>query len=306
MSLRSKERSQMKQTYSIKKDGFCGRWFEGTIHKDKVVIVMPGTGTAEENAVKLFGFIHKAGYSVMMIANSLWDNEMPKDPIQVPVEYAERAIALLKKEGYSCFAMYGLSFGARYVLLCASLLPDIEVIIASSPYDYITEGVKGITKPQNCSSLTYKGKDLPYLPVEILHHNLLSGVIKLIRSKYTFKQIIRFGYDSCTETENARIKVENITADILLLSPGYDDCWPSDTAIPRMEKLVRESGKSKRFKSVIYEKGSHIIGIDLDAAPDRKKKMQAMLKAETDDPQACDSARYESIKEIIHFLDEWQ
>lgn len=296
----------MKERYTVTTDGFCGRWFEGTTHKDKVVIVMPGTGTAEENAVKLFGFIHKAGYSVMMIANSKWDKELPSDPIQVPVEYAEKAIAVLKEEGYTRFAMYGISFGARYSLLCATLIPDIEVVMAASPYDYVTEGVKGITNPQNCSSLTYRGQDLPYLPVELLHHNLLAGVCKLLKSRYTFKQIMRFGYDSCTETEEARIRVENITADILLLSPGYDDCWPSDTAVPRMERLIRGSGKCKRFKSVVYEKASHIIGLDLDATPDRKKKMQSMLQAEMNNPQACDEARREGMKEIIDFLDAWE
>ena len=42
----------MKERYTVTTDGFCGRWFEGTTHKDKVVIVMPGTGTAIPSGTK--------------------------------------------------------------------------------------------------------------------------------------------------------------------------------------------------------------------------------------------------------------
>ena len=296
----------MKERYDLKKDGFCGRWFEGTTEREKVVIAIPGTGTAEENMMKLLGYIPKAGFSMLVIGHSVWNDDLPSDPIQVPLDYVEKAIAVLKEAGFEHIAMFGVSFGARYDLICASMFSDIEVVISAAPYDYITESVKGITKPLNCSTITYKGKDLPYIDVEVLHHNIIGGFIKLLFAKgYGLGNMMRWGYDSCIEEERARVLCENITADVLLLAPAVDDCWPSDVAVPRIEERIKKAGKVKRLKTVIYPNGSHIIALDLDATPDRKKKMQKMLTMEKKDPAACDKARRDSMNEVISFLREW-
>ena len=296
----------MKERYDLKTDGFCGRWFEGTTEREKVVIAIPGTGTAEENMMKLLGYIPKAGFSMLVIGHSVWNEDLPDDPVQVPLDYVEKAIAVLKEDGLEHIAMFGVSFGARYDLVCASMFREIEVVISAAPYDYITESVKGITRPLNCSTITYKGKDLPYIDVEVLHHNILGGFIKLLFSKgFGLGNMMRWGYDSCIEEERARILCENITADVLLLAPAVDDCWPSDVAVPRIEKRIKDAGKVKRLKTVIYPNGSHIIALDLDATPDRKKKMQSMLTMEKKDPAACDKARHDSMNEVITFLKEW-
>ena len=296
----------MKERYDLKKDGFCGRWFEGTTEREKVVIAIPGTGTAEENMMKLLGYIPKAGFSMLVIGHSVWNDELPSDPVQVPLDYVEKAISVLKEDGFEHIAMFGVSFGARYDLICASMFSDIEVVISAAPYDYITESVKGITKPLNCSTITYKGKDLPYIDVEVLHHNIIGGFIKLLFAKgYGLGNMMRWGYDSCIEEERARVLCENITADVLLLAPAVDDCWPSDVAVPRIEKRIKDAGKVKRLRTVIYPNASHIIALDLDATPDRKKKMQSMLKMEKNDPAACDKARRDSMNEVISFLREW-
>lgn len=296
----------MKERYDLKKDGFCGRWFEGTTEREKVVIAIPGTGTAEENMMKLLGYIPKAGFSMLVIGHSVWNDELPSDPVQVPLDYVEKAISVLKEDGFEHIAMFGVSFGARYDLICASMFSDIEVVISAAPYDYITESVKGITKPLNCSTITYKGKDLPYIDVEVLHHNIIGGFIKLLFAKgYGLGNMMRWGYDSCIEEERARVLCENITADVLLLAPAVDDCWPSDVAVPRIEKRIKAAGKVKRLRTVIYPNASHIIALDLDATPDRKKKMQSMLNMEKNDPAGCDKARRDSMNEVISFLREW-
>ena len=218
----------------------------------------------------------------------------------------EKAISVLKEDGFEHIAMFGVSFGARYDLICASMFSDIEVVISAAPYDYITESVKGITKPLNCSTITYKGKDLPYIDVEVLHHNIIGGFIKLLFAKgYGLGNMMRWGYDSCIEEERARVLCENITADVLLLAPAVDDCWPFDVAVPRIEKRIKDAGKVKRLRTVIYPNASHIIALDLDATPDRKKKMQSMLNMEKNDPAACDKARRDSMNEVISFLREW-
>ncbi len=296
----------MKVRYSISEDGFCGRWFEGTIHKDYVVIVLPGTGTAEENAVKAFGYFHSAGYSTLMVAHSIWGTELPKDPTAVSVEHLDAAITLLRAEGDTHIALFGLSFGARYALLAATLLPGIEAVIAASPYDYLTEAVQGMLRPLNRSVHTWRGEELPYLRMEILHRNLAVEVIKLLFNReYGLHTILRYGYNSCTEREEARIPVEKIRADVLLLAPTQDTCWPSEQAVPRMEAYLRQANAGNRIQTILYPDGNHILAIDLDAIPKRKKKMQKFMKEGTGDADACDLTRKASIRAVLDFLAAW-
>ncbi len=297
----------MKARYTLGEDGFCARWFEGTVHREHVVIVLPGTGTAEENAVKQFGYFHAAGYSVLLVAHSVWKPELPKDPISVPVEWIQSAVETLKGHGYTHIALFGLSFGARYALLAATELPDIQVVIAASPYDFISEAVAGLLKPLNRSTHSFHGKDLPYLRIELLHRFLPLELLKLLKNRnYGLHNMLRYGYNSCTEQEDARIKVEKIKADVLLLAPQFDDCWPSEQAVPRMEQFMRQANPSGYIKAIIYPKGNHILATDLDATPDRKKKMQRFLKEGKGDATACELTRKESMQDVLDFLERWR
>ncbi len=297
----------MKSRYTLEADGFCARWFEGTVRRDYVVIVLPGTGTAEENAIKQFGYFNAAGYSVLLVAHSVWKPELPKDPISVPVEWIQSAVKILKCDGYAHIALFGLSFGARYALLAATELSEIEVVIAASPYDYISEAVAGLLRPLDRSTHSLCGKDLPYLRIEVLHRCLPLELFKLLTNRdYGLHNMLRYGYDSCTEQEDARIKVENIKADVLLLAPQFDDCWPSEQAVPRIEQLIRQANPSGYVKAIIYPNGNHILATDLDATPDRKKKMQRFLKEGKGDVTACDLTRKESIQEVLRFLERWR
>jgi len=58
--------------------------------------------------------------------------------------------------------MYGISAGAKYAITAASLIPDVSLVIAGSPFDYTTEAFKG-TKALNQSTFSWRGKPLPYV-----------------------------------------------------------------------------------------------------------------------------------------------
>lgn len=80
-----------------------------------------------------------------------------------PVKYAEKAVKVLEGAGFEKIAMYGISTGAKYAITAASLIPDVGLVIAGSPFDYTTEAFKG-TKALNRSTFSWRGKPLPYAP----------------------------------------------------------------------------------------------------------------------------------------------
>ena len=118
--------------------------------------------------------------------------------------------------------------------------------------------------------------------------------------------MLRGCYQENVQTEEARIKVENMRADFLMQCTGYDDCWPSDEAVPRMKKILDEAGYPYRVLATVYEKGSHLLCGDLMASPEYLKSMKKILQAEYADQAACNKAREESMKEALEFLEGWE
>ena len=61
--------------------------------------------------------------------------------------------------------------------------------------------------------------------------------------QYGLRRFMRFGYDEMEKKQfpEARIKVENMHDDVLFLAIKDDDVWPSDVAVPRMLKVLKEA-----------------------------------------------------------------
>ncbi|MBR2812396.1 MAG: hypothetical protein IKD69_13545 [Solobacterium sp.] len=295
----------MKEKYTIADDGFVGYWHPADGHAGKALIVFPGSGADYELTRKGSEFLRKAGWSCLLVAFAGWDG-LPEDPVLAPVEYAEKAVMVLKKEGFEKVGVYGISAGAKYAITAASLIPDISLVVAASPFDYTTEAFKG-TKALDQSTFSFRGKPLPFDPTVTLHRNILSVLLRTaLNRKYGMRRMLRGCYQENVQTEEARIKVENMHADFLMQCPGYDDCWPSDEAVPRMKKILDHAGYPYRVQATVYEKGSHLLCGDLMTSPEYLKSMKKILQAEYVDQDACNKARTDSMLEALAFLEGWE
>lgn len=294
----------MKKEYTLKQDGFRAVWHEGTENRDKVIIYMNGAGCGEDVTHEMSQYLVENGYSVLCLGFYLWKG-LPKKMYSIPVEYVERAIAELKCNGFHKIAIHGISTGAGYALLCSSLISDITCTLAIVPYDYVMEGVRYSLFPVKHSVYTYKGKDIPCSKYTVLHSNLINEFRKYYAiPKAERTGLMRYSYDTSEHAEQGRIKVENMNSDLLLLGVKNDDCWPSDMAVPRMEKILAECNYPHRVKSLVYDRGSHFIGCA--EVPQKLKKFMGILcPNEKRYAKECDAARKDSEKQILEFLKEW-
>jgi len=295
----------MKSQYTLKQDGFRALWREGTTNRDKVIIYMNGAGCSEELTFTMSDYLVKNGYSVLCLGFYLWKG-LPNKMYGIPVEYVEKAVAELKRNGFHKIAIHGISTGAGYALVCSSLIPDITCTLAIVPYDYVMEGIKGKLFPAGHSVYTYRGKDLPCSRFIVLHGSLPREFKKYYAiPKSRRKGMTRYSYDTSEESPESRIKVENMNSDVLLLGVNNDDCWPSDMAVPRMEKVLMENNYTHRIKALVYEKGSHCIGCA--QVPQKLQKiLKYMMPNEKKYPKECMEARKDSEKQILEFLNAWQ
>ena len=106
---------------------------------------MHGSSMNEKRCIADSLYLREAGYSVLVLGFYFWKG-MSKKMRAIPVEYVERAAAELKKNGYEKIGIHGISSGAAYALLCASLISDISLVLSICPFDYIVEEPKIIGK----------------------------------------------------------------------------------------------------------------------------------------------------------------
>ena len=190
---------------------------------------------------------------------------------------------------------------------CSSLIPDISCTIATVPYDYVMEGMKNDLFPTGCSVYTYRGKAVPFSRYACLNDGFLNGLkgyLKFRKQKGNEEiRVGRYAYDTSEETEDSRIKVENMKSDLLIMTPEWDEVWPSEQAVPRIERILKENNYPYRVKSIIYEKASHALGIELSG--NMGKLAKKLMPTERKYPDECEWARKDSIKQMLDFLREW-
>lgn len=119
---------------------------------------------------------------------------------------------------------------------------------------------------------------------------------------------MRYGYDMLDSRQlpEARIKVENMHADVLFLAAKNDDAWPSDVAVPRMVNVLKNADYPYRVEYHIYEKGSHALSDGLDKMTGYARfALKHMLPAEKKYPKECEEARKDSFRRVLRFLKEW-
>jgi dienelactone hydrolase len=280
-----------KAELNIQEHGFRGTFYDSPQHPEKAIIVFIGS----EGSIIPAGFIAERfaalGFSALALYYFGGDN-LPPLRAQIPMEFAEKAVAFLKNYDngrIKKIGTYGDSLGSMPALMAGVLFQDISCVIAVSPTHVVTEGFKTRTEFTGNSFLTYKGKDIPYLP-------LPAGM--------NMYQMFRTAYQN-TAAENA-IPVEQIKGKIIFMASELDEAWPTTDSIKRLEARLIESNFSGQHKAVIFEKASHLVGI----VPDLKKHRLVSLlkffyKQERKNPKECRIARKQSEEEIINWLNEW-
>jgi len=290
----------MKKFYNVQDDGFQAYWFEGTTNKDKVIIWMHGSSMNEKHCIADSEYLRQKGYSTLVLGFYCWKG-MSKKLRAVPVDYVEKAVEELKRNGFTKIGIHGISSGAAYALLCASLIPDISLVISICPFDYVMEEPKIFRKLTGRAWFSYHGKDCPCSLYTGQRENGFFGSLLAYRKQDTEHQneFLRSLYENATLTEESRIKVENMKAHVLMVAPERDNEWPSPTAVRRMEKKLSDAGYPYRVKAIVYPYASHLLGT---YPPESWKKA---FPAEKKWPRECDEARKDCFEQEFQFLQEW-
>ncbi|MCA6079035.1 acyl-CoA thioester hydrolase/BAAT C-terminal domain-containing protein [Fulvivirga sedimenti] len=140
--------------------------------------------------------------------------------------------------------LIGGSKGAELVLNIASYFDDIDAVVAMSPSHV---SFPAITMMSNTSSWTLNNEELPFVPVPY------SAVPAMVSGEQLRAySIILENYDA---EQSAAIPVEKINGAILLISPTYDESWPSGKMSEKIVDRLNSHGFPHYYEHQIVEGG---------------------------------------------------
>lgn len=212
------------QTIDLERYGFSANWFESSNKFGSTIIIFGGSEGGSDFGDKWALKLNKMGYNILSMAY-FGNGDLPKQLELIPLEYLDKAIEWLdsihNKSDYK-YGLIGVSKGAELALIQASRLDKFNAVVALAPSSVIWQSINRENYMSKQSSWTLEGKPLPFLP-----YCYTKG----------YQNIFNF-YDCALDSinENAKIKVNNIKAPLLLISGGNDKLWPSE----RMANMIIE------------------------------------------------------------------
>jgi len=284
---------------SVEQEGFYGLWHKAQNESDstKALIVIGGSEGNENIPMNVGHMFADRGISTLGMCYFNVPG-LPDNLIRVPVDPFEKAVCWLKNKGYEKVYIYGISKGGELALLAASLIPEINGVVALSPMHCVwsgLEGNKGLLdkKVTDISEFTWRGEDLPCMQAYLKYGPAVWHLI----SQQQFD--LKFMYEKPLENfrEEAAIKVENIQGDILFIYPEEDLMWPSGAAVKYMQKRLSEHDFTHEVQALSYEKASHII---VPLNPPALK----MFKVERKYPEECKQSRLDAFEKTIEWIEK--
>ncbi|MBU1014723.1 MAG: prolyl oligopeptidase family serine peptidase [Bacteroidetes bacterium] len=207
-----------------------------------LIVALGGSegGNAWAESKRLIGikdqFLEK-GYAFLAVA-FFGASGLPDTLSRISIEDIHNAITEATKNpqvNKKKIAILGGSTGGELALVMGSYFKDIKCVVGLIPSHVV---FPGHTMQFNTSSWSFKGKELPFVPVNKEALEYISKGDDYYR--LAFEAVLK---DSLAE-EKALIKVEKINGPILLLSATKDEVWPST---PMCEKIMNRL-QSKKFK----------------------------------------------------------
>lgn len=221
---------------AIRASGLVGTLFRrenGPLAPGVVVLGGSGGGAPEDIAGLL------ASYGLTTLALAYFGAlPLPAALVEIPLEYVRNAILWLRaQDGVrpGRISIVGRSRGGELALLAGATFSEVGAVVAYVPSALTWWGLQG-GGWSGRSAWSYRGRGLPCPGPSPFRdvggpagHGAVSG------SRF-FAQMLADRVESC---QQAAIEVERIHGDVLLISGGRDEVWPS-TALAEMARDRRE------------------------------------------------------------------
>ncbi len=250
----------------VKTAEFVAQFYHADLTDDRPVVLVLG-GSEGGLPDKLAQPIANAGYKVLSLAY-FKAPKLPEELEKIPLEYFDAAINWLATHTdlqANGLTVVGWSKGAELSLLLASRDERINRVVAIAPSSVVWAGILKDWTQTPGSSWTLQGDELTHVPFRP------SGEVTGLLDLYT--QSLQNRADG----GQADIPVENIKAQVSLMTGADDDIWPS----PQMAESICQRMSKQRSGScnhLNYPRLDHLLGYQfLDESTPMYSEFMALL-----------------------------
>ncbi|WP_341479995.1 acyl-CoA thioester hydrolase/BAAT C-terminal domain-containing protein [Clostridium tyrobutyricum] len=261
---------------TITGSGFQGRFFYNKdTEKKPGIIVLSGSDGGIEKAQTIAQLFSEHGYNSLALSYFGLEG-LPETIDKIPVEYIENSINWLKRQpniNKDKLAIYGRSKGGEMALVAAFLFPQITAVIANTPSSHVFEGFKLNHMGSHTSSWTYNNSELPFISLKFT--DVIKFVIKKIFHPKTIqpKDIYSHNIKNNKINKKAEIKTEKINGNILLLSAGKDEIWPSNIFCENIIERCSDFGFQNECIHYNYPDSGHFLTVPYQSLPPKRQNM---------------------------------
>jgi pimeloyl-ACP methyl ester carboxylesterase len=238
---------------------FVGRlWLPDTSNKNPAILLIGGSGGGYENEDAKW--LSSLGFVVLNI-RYFGVELLPKKLVNIPIEYFNTAITWLdnhKLVKKGAIGLFGHSRGTEAAILTSYYNPLVKAVVVRSPSSVIWAGPgwSGL----NESAWSWNSEPLEYHSVGLIDGAIwLSRILrhkKLIVTRDMFDKAL----DDKKAVDKARLPVEHIKANLLLLSGKDDQQWPSTKMSNMLVSILDESNFDFYYKHVAFDNAGHRPG----------------------------------------------
>jgi hypothetical protein len=296
-------------------NNFYGAYYENSQYCNRGIILMLGDKIDDLMVKTGVRWLHRNGCNVMAMASDTKDYAYH----DYPIESFEKAIDVLKSKGNVKFGIIGASTTAMIALAAASFISDITLTVALSPSDFIMEGFyrDGLDGARerpgnNESTLTYKGKRLPYLPFAYRHPEYwqkLQEEAKRRGDMAAARDMFDLSEKKYNLTEDMKIKVERIKGKLVLIGAEDDSLWDTCRYINRITDRLKNTTHVCKTAKLVYEYGSHFVLPQSMLESILPFGLSALLrftfKTLRDHPKECKQTRIDIDRRLRRIIQSW-
>lgn len=238
----------------------------------------------------------ESGYETISLFYFGMENQQ-KELFMIPLEFFDEVLEYIDGniEDDNIITLLGISKGAELSLNLAIRYDEIDNLILFAPSEYNYMGLSYTSRDMH-SSWTWKGEELPY--IDMTKGDILSGIKMAIsiatKSPVAYRSVYESAAKGDPNREQARIKIEETDANILLISGTDDLVWQSDIAANNLY-----AKRPENTYNLQYEGAGHVF------FQDRYLYSDFMVMASGGDKKTNEEAGYESNEIMMSLLEEW-
>lgn len=240
-------------------EGFTGRLFYQENSNHRTVLMLGGSDGQMEALALMAGPLASRGFNVLIVPYFGADG-LPEKLEEVPLEYFEKIFRWIEGNAITRtkdIYLHGTSKGGELVLLLASRYKQVKKVVAVEPHTYCFQALDGLMSGKAVSSWSYRGESIPFIAVDndIFFEDQKKDIEKGI--PFGFASTYQKSVEKAKSREEARIKLENSEADILMICGKKDNIWNSYDACPEILENLKNRNYKHHVELLSYENMGH-------------------------------------------------